>query len=205
MRSLPVLTTLRGYQRSWLVPDLVAGLTLVAIAIPEQMATARLAGVPAITGLYAFLAGSVMFALLGANRTMSIGADSTIAPIFAAGVATVAVTGTPRYLHLVTFLAIIIGALVAAVGLLRLGWVANFLPAPVVHLHPAHFHVLVTSPPRAPVSWPGSPLPSGSASSRRSWGSPGVARRRLADCGLSSTTAEACMAGPWGSPRPSSP
>lgn len=132
MRSLPTLTTLRGYQRSWLVPDLVAGLTLVAIAIPEQMATARLASVPAVTGLYAFLAGSLMFAVLGSNRHMSVGADSTIAPIFAAGVGTVTVVGTPSYLHLVTFLALIVGALVMVVGLLRLGWIADFLPAPVV-------------------------------------------------------------------------
>ncbi len=132
MRSVPVLETLRGYQRSWLVPDLVAGLTLVAIAIPEQMATARLAGVPAVTGLYAFIAGSMTFAVLGSHRNMSIGADSTIAPIFAAGVATVTVVGTPRYLHLVTFLALVVGVLVAAVGLLRLGWIADFLPAPVV-------------------------------------------------------------------------
>ncbi|MDQ2726917.1 MAG: SulP family inorganic anion transporter [Actinomycetota bacterium] len=132
MPSVPVLTTLRGYQRSWLVADVVAGLTLAAIAIPEQMATAKLAGVPAVTGLYAFLAGTVTFAVLGSSRSMSIGADSTIAPVFAAGVATVTVAGTTRYLHLVTFLALLVGALVAAVGLLRLGWIADFLPAPVV-------------------------------------------------------------------------
>lgn len=96
------------------------------------MATARLANMPLVDGLSAFIAGSVMFALLGRNRQMSIGADSTIAPVFAAGVATVAAVGTPRYAHLVTFLALRVGALLVVVGLLRLGWVAEFLSGPVV-------------------------------------------------------------------------
>ncbi len=124
--------TMRHYQRSWVGPDLVAGLTLAAIAVPEQMATARLANMPAVVGLYAFLAGSVAFALLGSNRRMSVGADSTITPIFAVGVATIAAVGTTRYADLVMVLALLVGALVAAVGLLRLGWIADFLPAPVV-------------------------------------------------------------------------
>jgi SulP family sulfate permease len=110
----------------------LAGLTLVAIAVPEQLATARLANMPAITGLYAFLAGSLLFALLGRTGPVSVGADSTIAPILATGVAAVAAVGSPRYLHLVSLLALMVGGLVLAVGLLRLGWVADFLSAPVV-------------------------------------------------------------------------
>jgi SulP family sulfate permease len=53
----PLLPTLRGYHTAWLGPDVLAGLTLVAIAVPEQMATARLANMPAVAGLYAFIAG----------------------------------------------------------------------------------------------------------------------------------------------------
>lgn len=127
-----IAPTVRDYQASWLVPDLLAGLTLVAIAVPEQMATARLANMPAIAGLYAFVAASLVFALLGLSRQMSVGADSTIAPVLAVGVAAVAAVGTPRYLHLVSFLALMVGALVIAVGLLRLGWIASFLSTPVV-------------------------------------------------------------------------
>jgi sulfate permease, SulP family len=123
--------TLRGYQGSWLGPDVVAGLTLVAIAVPEQMATARLANMAAVTGLYTFVAGSLLFALLGRSRQMSVGADSTVAPIIAAGVTAVAAIGTPRYTHLVSFLALMVGALVIAAGLLRLGWIADFLSRPV--------------------------------------------------------------------------
>ncbi len=131
-RTLPVLPTLRGYQSSWLVPDLAAGLTLVAIAVPEQIATAHLAAMPAVAGLYAFVAGSVLFALLGRHHQMSVGADSTIAPVFAAGVATIAATGTPAYPRLVSMTALLVGALLVVAGLLRLGWVADFFPLPVV-------------------------------------------------------------------------
>src|SRR3954447_26003354 len=70
--------TLRGYQPSWLLADVLAGLTLVAIALPSQMATARLANLPAVVGLYAFIAGSLLYALIGTNRHLSVGADSTI-------------------------------------------------------------------------------------------------------------------------------
>ena len=102
VQALPILPTLRGYKRSWLAADVVAGLTLVAIAIPEQMATAHLANMPAVAGFYAFVAGSLLFALIGRHPRMSVGADSTIAPVFAAGVATVAAVGTPAYTHLVS-------------------------------------------------------------------------------------------------------
>ena len=123
--------SMRGYKAPQLGPDVVAGLTLVAIAVPEQMATARLAQMPAVAGLYAFLAGSMLFALLGRSRHLSVGADSTIAPIFVVG-ASIAAVGSPRYEHLVSLLALLVGALVIAVGLLRLGWISDFLSTPVV-------------------------------------------------------------------------
>jgi SulP family sulfate permease len=127
-----VLRSLRGYRMSWAVGDGGAALTLLAIAVPEQLATARLAGMPPITGLYAFVAGSLMFALLGSNPQMSVGADSTIAPLFAAGVATLAASGSAVYLADVGILAVMVGLIVALVGVLRLGWIAQFLSAPII-------------------------------------------------------------------------
>lgn len=127
-----MLSSLRGYRRQRLGPDLVAALTLLVIALPEQLATSRLAGMPLITGLYAFVAGSVLFALLGSNPQMSVGADSTIAPLFAVGIAHLAVTGTPRYVDLVGIMAVCVGVIVALIGLLRLGWIAEFLSAPII-------------------------------------------------------------------------
>lgn len=132
MKSWPVVPTLQGYKAAWLGSDVLAGLTLVAIAVPEQMATARLVGMPAIAGLYAFVAGSLVFALLGRSRQMSVGADSTIAPIIATGVVAVVAVGTPQYDHVVSFLAIMVGALVVVVGLLRLGWVSELFSTPVI-------------------------------------------------------------------------
>jgi SulP family sulfate permease len=127
-----LFASLRGYRIAWLPRDCVAGLMLAAVAIPGQLATARLAGMPPETGLYAFAAGSLAFAAFGANRYMSVAADSTIAPIFAGGLFSMGVVaGTPHYAELVTLLALMVGAILLAVGLLRAGWLATLLSIPV--------------------------------------------------------------------------
>ena len=126
-----LFASLRGYRVGCLPRDFVAGFMLAAIAIPGQLATARLAGMPPETGLYAFAAGSLAFAAFGANRFMSVAADSTIAPIFAGGLASMAVVGTPHYGELVTMLALMVGAILVAVGLFRAGWLATLLSIPV--------------------------------------------------------------------------
>ncbi len=131
--STPTLApTLRGYRREWLAPDLIAAATLLVIAVPEQLATSRLAGMPPITGLYAFIAGTLVFVLLGSSPQVSVGADSTIAPLFAAGLGVFASTGSARYGDLVGILAVMSGVAVAAVRLFRLGWLAEFLSAPII-------------------------------------------------------------------------
>jgi high affinity sulfate transporter 1 len=127
-----LVPTLRGYRRSWIGGDAAAAATLLAIAVPEQLANSRLAGMPPITGFYAFLAGSVLFALLGTSPRVSVGADSTIAPLFAAGVAALAASGSARYMDLVGILAVMVGVLVALVWLLRLGWISELLSAPII-------------------------------------------------------------------------
>ena len=125
-------SSLRGYRRDWLPADAGAALALLVIVIPEQLATSRLAGMPPVTGFYAFVAGSVLFALFGSNPRMSVGADSTIAPLFAVGVGHLAATGSARYVDLVGILAVMVGVIVALVGILRLGWIAEFLSAPII-------------------------------------------------------------------------
>ena len=131
-RRRAVLPWLADYRAAYLPLDVLAGVTLVAIAVPEQLATAHLAGMPVVAGLYAFLAAVVMFALLGANRTMSVGADSTIAPMLAAAVAALAVTGSSRYGADMALLSLLVGVAIVAVGVARMGWIADFLSAPVV-------------------------------------------------------------------------
>src|SRR5271154_2757339 len=108
-------SSLQGYRIEWLPRDLVAGLMLAAIAIPGQLATARLAGMPPETGLYPFAAGSLAFAALGANRYMSVAADSTIAPIFAGALSSIAAVGSAHYAELAVFLAVMVGIALVAV------------------------------------------------------------------------------------------
>src|SRR5689334_12039013 len=124
-KSWPVLASLASWRAADLPGDLIAGLTLAAIAVPEQMATARLGGFEPQIGFFAFIAGSVGFALLGGNRFLSCGADSTITPIFAGGLLLMAASGSPNYVALAMALALLVGVILVASSLFRLGWIAN--------------------------------------------------------------------------------
>jgi MFS superfamily sulfate permease-like transporter len=147
----PFLTSFAGYRPGWIGPDVMAGLTLAAIAVPEQMATARLAGLPPQVGFIAFLAGAVGFALFGASRTLSSGADSTIAPIFAGVLVTLAAAGSPHYAALAGGLALMVGALVFIAGSLRMGWIGDLLSVPVMtgFLAGIAVHILASQLPAA--------------------------------------------------------
>ena len=128
--------TLRAYRRAWLGADALAALTLVAVALPSQMATARLADLPAVVGLYAFLAGSLLYAALGTKPHLSVGADSTIAPVLATAATAVAAAGSAGYAATMAFMALLVGGLLIVVGLLRLGWISDFLSTPGDHRGP---------------------------------------------------------------------
>ena len=149
-KSWPLFSSLASWRAADLPGDLIAGLTLAAIAIPEQMATARLGGFAPQIGFFAFIAGSIGFAMLGANRFLSCGADSTITPIFAGGLAA---DGGHR-------LARLSGARGRAGAdgrrdadarqrLFRLGWIANLLSTPVTvgFLAGISVHILVSQLP----------------------------------------------------------
>jgi len=155
----PVFRSLASFRLSDLPGDLIAGLTLAAIAIPEQMATARLGGFSPQIGFFAFIAGSIGFAMLGSNRFLSCGADSTITPIFAAGLALVATAGSPEYQALAAALALTVGIILIVGSLFRLGWIANLLSTPVMvgFLAGISVHILVSQMPGVL----GLPAPSG--------------------------------------------
>jgi MFS superfamily sulfate permease-like transporter len=113
-------------------PDLIAGVTLAAIAIPEQMATARMGGLPPQIGLIAFVAATLAFAAFGSNRLLSAGADSTITPIFAGALGALAASHSEHYAALAAALAMMVGAVLILAGVLKLGWIANLLSGPVM-------------------------------------------------------------------------
>jgi SulP family sulfate permease len=148
-KAWPVFRSLNSYRRQFLARDLFAGLTLAAIAIPEQMATARLGGFTPQIGFFAFLAGSLAFAAFGSNRFLSCGADSTITPIFAGGLAVLAASGSPEYVVLAAALALMVGLLLFAAGIFRLGWIADLLSIPVTigFLAGISVHILISQLP----------------------------------------------------------
>jgi sulfate permease, SulP family len=125
---------LRRYQPGWLRPDLIAGVTVGAMLVPQSMAYAELAGVPAATGLYASLLAPVAYALLGTSRHLGTGPEPGTAILAATGVAAVAGTaGDPsRYLALMAALALLVALIAGVAWLLRLGFVAHLLSKPVL-------------------------------------------------------------------------
>ncbi len=129
--GLRLFHSLRGYRLAALPHDAVAGMMLLAIALPGQLATARLAGMPPESGLLAFVAGAIGFAAFGWHRFASVAADSTIAPIFAGSIAALAGTDPARYAALAALLALLVGAVLAIIGAARAGWIADLLSIPV--------------------------------------------------------------------------
>lgn len=145
----PAFLSLRSFRAADLPGDIIAGLTLAAIAIPEQMATARLGHFPPQIGFIAFILGSIGFALFGSNRFLSCGADSTITPIFAGGLLLMAASHSPDYHALATALALMVGVILILASLFRMGWIANLLSMPVTvgFLAGISVHILVSQLP----------------------------------------------------------
>ena len=130
--SRPLFRSLVGYRRAWLRPDVVAGITLAAVLIPQGFAYAEIAGMPPITGLYATVLPLVAFAALGANRNLVLGPDTSTSALVAAVLTPLAVAGSADYVGLATTLAVLTGALLLVGRVLKLGFLSDFLAAPVI-------------------------------------------------------------------------
>jgi high affinity sulfate transporter 1 len=131
-RLVPALDWLPRYRRDWLVPDVMAGLALWAVMVPEGMAYAGIVGVPPIMGLYTIVLPLVAYALLGTSRLLVVGPDTATGLISALTVGAIAAQGTAEFNTLTSALAILIGAFFLLFGALRMGWVAAFIPTPVM-------------------------------------------------------------------------
>lgn len=123
---------LNGFQRADLGPDIIAGLTLAAISIPECMGYTKIAGTPVVTGLYTILLPLAAFALFGSSRHLVVGADSATAAILFAGLTGLAQPNSPHWLTLASMAALLTAACLFLASVLRLGFLANFLSRTVL-------------------------------------------------------------------------
>ncbi len=132
LRALPVLRGVLPVDRSRVPVDMLAGLTLAALGIPEVLGYAKIAGMPLVTGLYTMLLPMAAFAVLGSSRHLVVAADSATAAILAAALAGLAAAGSPAYVRLAGLAALLAGAMLLAARLARLGFLANFLSRTVL-------------------------------------------------------------------------
>jgi SulP family sulfate permease len=132
MRRLPAW--LRGYDRAWLPADVMAGLTVWALMVPQALAYAGIAGVPVQNGLYVMPLAVVGYLLLGSSRHLYVGPSATVATLSASTVALVATasTGSAEYIALTVALTLMVGVIYIAGGLARMGFVARFFARPVL-------------------------------------------------------------------------
>ncbi len=127
-----VFQGIRPLRRAQISNDVIAGVTLACLAIPEVMGYTKIAGMPVITGLYTILVPILVFAVLGSSRHLVVGADSATAAIMAGGLAGLAVPGSPKYVAFAGLLALMTGAFLVIARIVRLGFLANFLSRSVL-------------------------------------------------------------------------
>jgi SulP family sulfate permease len=130
--TLPLFTWLGGYERRWLRRDVVAGLTVWAVLVPEALAYATIAGVSPVVGLYAAPGALIFYAAFGSSRHLVTGPMAATAALSAAAVGELASGGTDAFVQLTITLALVVGILALAAGLLRLGFLASFISEPVL-------------------------------------------------------------------------
>ena len=130
--SVPGVRAIAGYKVSWLHRDVVAGVVLTTLLVPQGMAYAELAGLPAITGLYTTILCLVGYAVFGPSRILVLGPDSSLGPMIAATLLPIlGSNGSPeRAIALASMLALLVGAIMVGAGVARLGFVADLLSKP---------------------------------------------------------------------------
>src|SRR5215469_9348031 len=132
-KSLPIMQGLLPLNKVQLGPDIIAGITLAALGIPEVMGYTRIIGTPIITGLYTLFLPVIVFALLGSSRHLVVSADSATAAMVAAALTALSFkANTPRYVELTSLIALVTGGILLAARILRLGFLADFLSRTVL-------------------------------------------------------------------------
>lgn len=129
---LPIVGSLRSYDRRWLRGDLVAGIAVAALIVPKNLGYAGIAGIPLQHGLFAAAVGAIVYPLFGTCRQISTGPSSALAAVAASAVATAGITGLDEVAEFVALVTLISGVMLLALSLLRMGWIAQFLSRAVV-------------------------------------------------------------------------
>ncbi len=129
---LPLFLGMRPFARATFVQDVLAGLTLAAMTIPQALGYTKIAGTPVITGLYTLLLPLLAFALFGASRYLVVAADSATAAILAVGLAGMAATASPHYVELASMVALLTAGFLLLARLLRIGFLSDFLSRTVL-------------------------------------------------------------------------
>ena len=130
--KLPIIESLSDYYKTYLRRDLIAGLTVGVMLVPQAMAYALLAGMPPIYGLYAGIFPLILYAILGTSRQLSIGPVAVSAILVLGGISQLAEPMSPEYISLVLLTGLLIGILQVILSLFRLGFLVNFLSHPVI-------------------------------------------------------------------------
>ncbi len=131
-RYVPFARSLSGYSRARLRTDVIAGVTVAALALPSAMAFAELAGVPVSAGLYALLLPVVAYAVFGSAPRVVVGPEGTVALLVATALAPLAATGSAEYAALAAMLALLVGLVFFVARLVRLGWIADYFSQAVL-------------------------------------------------------------------------
>ncbi|XSG83262.1 MAG: SulP family inorganic anion transporter [Methyloligella sp. ZOD6] len=131
-RFLPILDWGAAYSRETLGHDLLAAMIVTIMLIPQSLAYAMLAGLPPVVGLYASMLPLVAYALFGTSRTLAVGPVAVVSLMTASSAGSIAASGTPEYAAAALVLALLSGLMLLAIGVLRLGFLANFLSHPVI-------------------------------------------------------------------------
>ncbi|OQD44020.1 sodium-independent anion transporter [Croceivirga radicis] len=131
-KYFPILDWLPNYKKSYLSGDLVAGLTVGVMLIPQGMAYAMIVGLPPVYGLYTALVPNLVYALTGTSRKLAVGPVALDALIVASGLSAMKLATEGEYIAMALFIALFVGVLQLAMGFLKLGFLANFLSRPVV-------------------------------------------------------------------------
>ena len=129
---IPLLEWLPKYKKEYLSGDLSAGLTVGIMLIPQGMAYAMIAGLPPVFGLYAALIPQVIYGILGTSRQLSVGPVAMDSLLVASGLGALSLSGIDEYISMAIFLALFMGAIQFILGVVRMGFLVNFLSKPVI-------------------------------------------------------------------------